>query len=88
MGKARVPQDFAGSIHIQFGPSILSQRWSNTRRVRMRKTVNGNGHGTQETEKAQEKEFGNGFNFGNWKRILEQRIISFNFQVYFLRFSW
>ena len=24
----------------------------------------------------------------NWKRILEQRIISFNFQVYFLRFSW
>ena len=44
--------------------------------------------GHKKWEKAQEKAFGHGFNIGNWKRILEQRIISFNFQVYFLRFSW
>ena len=65
LGKVRVPQDFAGSIHIQLGPSIFSQCWSGTRRVWMRKTDNGNGHETQETEKAQEKAFGHGFNIGN-----------------------
>ena len=52
-------------------------------------TDNGNGYGIQDTEKkGQEEAFGYGFNIGYWKRILEQRIISFNFQVYFLRFSW